>query len=339
MPRISLGRLEEERKKREARARVRAWKTSEINKRKFYQLSEVFTLYARAMKDLAKKVGSRFPGFARGVDQFIKAMKAGKVKVLVEPGYYIEKRGGVVTKARIVYKPGTDFFVIEAPASMFDAEGNLKPEAMLDLFHELTHGVRSFIPEIERLPTAYDEATTNYIAKWTALYVAEMMEKRKIKPKYIHVNSEVIRSAVPRWERDLVFKPRLVEGILGKIREAKEDKEARARLYEEFARGWERKKRLRELVGEALREIQDEEVRRLEAVRRFRELLRNDKVYRRVKEMVEDSLRRGMLVARYPMDKFEGRFNENLEFIEHLVRVVKSRPEVLRRVRKLKLHP
>ncbi len=292
-------------------ARFRKPSPNKVRERKLKQLDEAFTLYGKAMKELSKRIGFRFPGFSEGVKKFLRSIKAGKVKVLVEPGNYIERTGEFVTKARIRYRPGGDFFVVEVPAGMFDPEGNLKPEAMLDLFHELTHGVRSFIPQIQNLPTAYDEATTNYIAKWSAMYVDDMMRKGKIKTRQIRVNPENLRAALYNWEKDLVYKPSMVEGILGDLGKSRKDAKEELRIYTEFARGWMKKVELEEKVRKALISIKTGD--RLDHIRKFRELLHGDE-YRRIEERVK-KLPYSILISKFPRRQF----NENRDFLEHLM--------------------
>jgi|GEM_PF-7108798 len=219
----------------------REWHSDPIRRRKFLQLSEAVTLFAKGMEELAKY----YPIPRKAIEDFKAALKRGEIAIVVEPGAYLKKEGDIVTKGQIIYSPLKEARLIELPSSAFDEYGNLKPSAVLDLWHELTHAVRGFIPRLERLPTAYDEATTNFIADRLAmLYISKGVEGQ-----YLRIKPEILTEAREAWRRGLVYKPELIEEIIRRLpSERKLEEEYKKKLLEDFARGQLLKDRVRALV-------------------------------------------------------------------------------------------
>ncbi|MCE4607955.1 MAG: hypothetical protein F7B61_03220 [Caldisphaeraceae archaeon] len=217
------------------------WHESPIRRRKFLQLSEAVSLFAKGMEELA----SYYPIPRKAIENFKTALQRGEIAIMVEPGNYLEKKGDVVTKGRIVYSPLKEARIIELPESAFDELGNLKPEAVLDLWHELTHAVRSFVPRLERLPTAYDEATTNFIADRLAMLYAS----KGVNGRFLKLNPNVLVEAREAWRRGLVYKPEVVEGVMERAsRKGGLEKEYKEKLLNDFARGELLKDRVRALM-------------------------------------------------------------------------------------------
>ncbi len=224
-----------------ARRRVEIKHLEGLKKRKFYQISEALALFDRGIKELSVY----YPIPRKAIKEFEEAVRRGKIVIMVTPGEYLEKHGSTVTAGRMIYSPSRDAWVIQLPKSAFDVNGNLKPTSLLTLWHELTHVVRSFVPELEKLPTAYDEATTNFIADRLAMLFAS----RGVKGKHLVVDPRSLEMARRSWRKTLVYKPELVEKVFSKLRGDRIAEEHRKKIFEEFARGEMLKRKVRALVS------------------------------------------------------------------------------------------
>ncbi len=218
-------------------------------KKKFYQISEALTLFDKGMRRMAKY----YPIPRKAISQFEEAVRRGDIVVMVSPGEYLEKRGKTVTAGRMVYSPSKHAWVIQIPENAFDEFGNLKPESLMTLWHELTHVVRSFVPQLEKLPTAYDEATTNFIADRMAM----MFASEGVKAKYLKIDPNRLESARSRWRDSLVYKPELVESVFSKMKGDRIAREHSAEILEEFARGIMLKRKLRSSISRQLKYLSE----------------------------------------------------------------------------------
>ncbi len=213
---------------------------SGIKKKKHYQVSEAVTLFTKGIRQLARY----YPIPKKAIKEFEEAVKRHDVLIEVLPGDYLAKTGRFVTAGEMVYSPAARAWVVKLPSSAFDEFGNMKPDAVLTLWHELTHVVRSFIPQLEKLPTAYDEATTNFIADRLAM----LYTSAGIKARYLPLSPEQLERARLQWRRTLAYKPDMVEQLFTKGRLDKLAEEHKMKALETFARGLMLKKKIESIV-------------------------------------------------------------------------------------------
>ncbi len=283
---------------------TRAWKADPIKKKKFYQLSEAVTLFAKGLKELAKY----YPLPRGAIKQFEDAVRRGDIVIMIEPGAYLEKSGRVVTMGRIIYSPAKSVRVIQLPKSAFDEYGNLRPQALLNLWHELTHTVRSFVPQLEKLPTAYDEATTNFIADRLAMLFAA----KGVKGRHLKIDPVTMASARLSWRRNLVYKPEIVERIFEEYTaDGKLKTEYKKRLLEDFARGLLLKRKVRETVMKSMKpELASSKLREVHLTAEAREYLRKnyERLLRDVKRVSAEDLERAREEIRKELPRIEEYF-------------------------------
>ena len=212
----------------------------------------------------------------------------------------------------------------------------MRPQALLNLWHELTHTVRSFVPQLEKLPTAYDEATTNFIADRLAMLFAA----RGVKGRYLKIDPATIASARLGWRRNLVYKPEIVERIFEKYTaDGKLEEEYKKKLLEDFARGLVLKRKVREAVMKSLKpELASSKLRDVHFTAEAREYLRKNysKLLRQVKRMPSKDLEEAMEEMRKELPRIEKYFWNMKRGKERFgLKVIKRRPSILVRLKHL----